>query len=715
MSDEHELDDEAPPDIPDISSDPPPAPSAPSAPPAASEPPNRPSDAPDSEPDPYDIEVDEEEVEVHVDEPVEPVPEKPASGPPPRKKRGKRNTIPQTPVARASVRPPEPADDELSPESLRPPKTPRIELPTNEVRVSEVAPSKPPPRGSEPPRPVSEPPRPASVPPRPASVPPRPISAPPRPLSDPPRPLSDPPRPLSDPPKAVSAPPRPVSEPPSAVDTPPPTARVAEGSRSDDDEESPWPPLTQEEVDRELAERAARRAQAEEEPPPSSAATSYPPPPVVASEGAEPGARTVKAARIIQARKESVPPPSPGAGSGEGAGVEAPAATVPLADTPLETPAVSTPLIAEAGEAPAAALATAQELEGAEELTDDDIAPESEEPPEVVDVEVTEEPDEAAAASQAVVAEDEHAIDVPVEVEAPQADGTPKPPPPPRRSAFDEARKLAQQKAEARRQAEEARRAAGGEEAKRPRRAWWEELFGEDFARAAGTLTEGQVTGEADFIEESLGVAKGGVVLDLGCGAGYHAVDLARRGYGVVGYDLSLHQLALAADVAQQSGQKLNLLQGDMREMAFEEMFDGIYCWNTSFGYFEEEKNVHVAQRIFRALRPGGMFLLDVANRDFVVAHQPGQTWFEGDACVCMDDMNVDFITSRLRVKRSLILDDGRSMECNYSIRLYGLHELGKILHDVGFRVTEASGHPSTPGVFFGASSPRVIILAQRP
>ncbi len=183
----------------------------------------------------------------------------------------------------------------------------------------------------------------------------------------------------------------------------------------------------------------------------------------------------------------------------------------------------------------------------------------------------------------------------------------------------------------------------------------------------------------------------------------------------MVGYDLSLYQLALAADVAQESSQKLNLLQGDMREMAFEEMFDGIFCWDTSFGYFEEEKNFAVAQRVFRALRPGGMFLLDVANRDFVVANQPAQTWFEGDACVCMDDMNVDFITSRLRVKRSLILDDGRSIECNYSIRLYGLHELGKLLHDVGFRVTEASGHPSTPGVFFGASSPRIIILAQRP
>jgi SAM-dependent methyltransferase len=152
-----------------------------------------------------------------------------------------------------------------------------------------------------------------------------------------------------------------------------------------------------------------------------------------------------------------------------------------------------------------------------------------------------------------------------------------------------------------------------------------------------------------------------------------------------------------------------------MREMAFEAMFDGIYCWNTTFGYFEEDKNAAVAERIFRALKPGGMFLLDVANRDFAASYSPSQLWYEGDSCVCMDDMNVDFITSRLRVKRSVIFDDGRTRECTYSIRLYSLHELGKLLHDVGFRVTEASGHPSMPGVFFGELSPRLLVLAQKP
>lgn len=250
---------------------------------------------------------------------------------------------------------------------------------------------------------------------------------------------------------------------------------------------------------------------------------------------------------------------------------------------------------------------------------------------------------------------------------------------------------------------------------RRQRPPWWEELFNEDFERANLRLSNEQIRREVDFIEESLGVASGGVVLDLACGNGSHAVELASRGYGVVGYDLSLHQLALASDFANERGQKLNFLQGDMREMAFEEMFDGIFSWNTSFGYFEEEKNVHVAERVFQALRPGGMFLIDVINRDYAAATSPSSLWFEGDSCVCMDDMSVDFITSRLRVKRSVILDDGRTRETVYSIRLYSLHELGKLLHDVGFRVTEASGHPATPGVFFGQHSPRIIMLAQKP
>ncbi len=249
---------------------------------------------------------------------------------------------------------------------------------------------------------------------------------------------------------------------------------------------------------------------------------------------------------------------------------------------------------------------------------------------------------------------------------------------------------------------------------RRKGRLWWEDLFNDDYLRACERLTDEQIAREVDFVEDSLSIERGGAVLDLACGTGRHSIELARRGYEVVGFDLSLAMLARAGDEAQDRNAKLNFIQGDMREMAFEEQFDGVFCWNTSFGYFDEEKNAQVIDRIHRSLKSEGLLLLDVINRDFIIRQSPSLAWFEGDGCVCMDEMSVDFITSRMKVKRTIMLDDGRSREIEYSMRVYSLHELGRILHEHGFKVCEVSGRIATPSVFFGNESPRTIILAEK-
>jgi SAM-dependent methyltransferase len=249
---------------------------------------------------------------------------------------------------------------------------------------------------------------------------------------------------------------------------------------------------------------------------------------------------------------------------------------------------------------------------------------------------------------------------------------------------------------------------------RRKARPWWEELFNDDFIRTMAKVSDAQIAKEADFVEESLAVAKGAMLLDLACGTGRHAIELTRRGYKVVGFDLSLPMLAKAAEEAQERGQKLNFVQGDMREMTFEDTFDGVYCWNTSFGFFEEDKNQQVVHRVHKALKKGGQLVLEVANRDYVIRQAPSLAWFEGDGCICMDEMSIDWITSRMKVKRTMMMDDGRTKEIDYSVRIYSLHELGKILHEAGFRVAEVSGRTGTPGVFFGSESPRTMILAEK-
>lgn len=256
-------------------------------------------------------------------------------------------------------------------------------------------------------------------------------------------------------------------------------------------------------------------------------------------------------------------------------------------------------------------------------------------------------------------------------------------------------------------------------EPQRPK-AWFEDIFSDEYIRTHDRPDAALVRREVDFIEESLAVEKHAVVLDLACGMGDHANELAARGYSVVGLDLSPGML----DIAKRGAKRRQsadpgfapptFTHGDMRELTYEEAFDGIYCWSTSFGYFDEEKNLAVLASVHRALRQGGMFLLDVVNRDYVAPRSPSLVWFEGTQCVCMDDMFVDYFTSRLRVKRTAMFEGGISRELDYSIRLYSLNELGKMLKEVGFKVVEVTGHTSHPGVFFGTESPRMIVLAER-
>jgi SAM-dependent methyltransferase len=249
---------------------------------------------------------------------------------------------------------------------------------------------------------------------------------------------------------------------------------------------------------------------------------------------------------------------------------------------------------------------------------------------------------------------------------------------------------------------------------KRRTKQWFEEVFDDDYLRTLPYLTARQTEREASFVSMSLGVHPGSAVLDLGCGYGRHAMELANKGYQVTGLDSSLPLLIRAADAARRSGLQVNFIHGDMREMAFEEEFDGAYCMFTSFGYFDDDTNRKVTANLARAIKPGGRLLLDVVNRDYLVRDLPTRVWWQGEGCVVLEEVDFNYFSSRLQVQRSIIFEDGRQVEQDISIRAYSLHEIGKILHHAGFRVTEVSGGLALRGKFFGASSRQLIVLAEK-
>lgn len=137
----------------------------------------------------------------------------------------------------------------------------------------------------------------------------------------------------------------------------------------------------------------------------------------------------------------------------------------------------------------------------------------------------------------------------------------------------------------------------------------WFETFFDGLALEVwrGIVTPGQTSREADFLAEHLHLRPGMGALDVPCGNGRHAIELARRGARMTGVDLSSGFL----EEARANAPGIEWVRGDMRHLPWESHFDAAYCWGNSFAYFDHENCQRFLDAIARALQPGGRFILE--------------------------------------------------------------------------------------------------------
>ena len=245
---------------------------------------------------------------------------------------------------------------------------------------------------------------------------------------------------------------------------------------------------------------------------------------------------------------------------------------------------------------------------------------------------------------------------------------------------------------------------------------WYSEVFTEDYFRTLPKNFHRQTVREVDFAIEYLGLQPGARVLDLGCGFGRHTMIFAKRKYSMVGLDLSMVLLQKALNEAQRRSLSIKFVHGDMRNLSFQSVFDAIYNLQTSFGYFNDQTNFKVLQGIYRALKPGGRFLIETVNRDFILDEIPMRIWWEGSECLILEEVDIDHLLGVLRTKRSFVFEDVTRdpWEQNINIRLYTPSEMRGMLSRAGFKVIHLSGDYATPGAYFGARSPRMIMVAEK-
>lgn len=137
-------------------------------------------------------------------------------------------------------------------------------------------------------------------------------------------------------------------------------------------------------------------------------------------------------------------------------------------------------------------------------------------------------------------------------------------------------------------------------------------------------------TGEAEFIRSLLAeyAPDAKSVLELGCGTGGHAEQLARKGMRVHGVDLSEEMLRLADDrltrLPEELAGRLCFEHGDIRSLDLAERFDAVLSLFHVISYQLGNEDLLAAFRVAKKhLQPDGVFIFDCWYGPGVLHEQP--------------------------------------------------------------------------------------------
>lgn len=148
---------------------------------------------------------------------------------------------------------------------------------------------------------------------------------------------------------------------------------------------------------------------------------------------------------------------------------------------------------------------------------------------------------------------------------------------------------------------------------------------------------------EVDFILDLCDLRPGARILDLACGFGRHALELAKRGYAVVGADITPAYISDAQENARRLGlNNAEFICCDVREVAFREEFDLVLnLADGAIGYLEsDEENLKIFDVIARALKRGGQHICDLVCGDYADAHFPVRLWEAGEHSVSLSEFD---------------------------------------------------------------------------
>ena len=241
-----------------------------------------------------------------------------------------------------------------------------------------------------------------------------------------------------------------------------------------------------------------------------------------------------------------------------------------------------------------------------------------------------------------------------------------------------------------------------------------------------------QTKAEAEFLVKNLNCQPGAHLLDVPCGNGRLAFELANRGYRVTGVDIAEEFIdearasvgGLLNPVASTTPRGLpargprsapgtDFVLGDMRNIEGEGVYDGAFCFGNSFGFLEYSDMEKFLAGVARALKPGAPFLVNTA-----MAAESVLPDFEEQSCHEMGDIVMTikerYIAEESCVDSEYIFERKGEIDSRKAKHwIYTAAEIRRMLERAGFEVLNCFG--SVTGEPFKLGARELFVVCQKP
>jgi 2-polyprenyl-3-methyl-5-hydroxy-6-metoxy-1,4-benzoquinol methylase len=239
--------------------------------------------------------------------------------------------------------------------------------------------------------------------------------------------------------------------------------------------------------------------------------------------------------------------------------------------------------------------------------------------------------------------------------------------------------------------------------------AWFENWFDTPFYHI---LYKNRDYVEAEFfisnLLKELALPEKASILDLACGKGRHAYFMAKKGFEVLGLDLSAESIHSAK--RHYPLPNLAFEVHDMREKYEKRQFDYVFNFFTSFGYFENnDDNQKVVDAIKSYLKPDGTLVVDFMN-----AHKVANNLVE------IEEKEVDGILFKMNreiqdgyvIKHIRFEHKGESYHFTEKVLLLFLEDFEALFEKANFKIEKSFGNYALEA-FNPSDSDRLIMLVK--